>query len=720
MRSARFIASLSAVTLAIFGIVSPVRAEVCGGAVALRVNDSGLRFVAEQAKPFVPTSVALPAIRKTVVDWPLTADDAVVDIAALEAAITLHELTLSSTTEGAVRLYGRVDVTTKGPVAVEYPYAGFGHADCTANVQLHNLSLDVGIKLETVNGKISATVNQAKVDLDNPKSVIALEGCTLGDILTTVVDFVRGHFMGVIQSQVEKIAKEQIPAIVAEKLGDALELTRELAGFSFTGRLDALSTDQNGLAVSLGVGVELTAPPAACAAASPAPEPSCVGPQPVLPASGPAMFGAAVTETLLNRGLFRVWQSGLLCLDSDALGISMLSDGLAKLGPMLGQPPSTKLGFGLRLAKAPRLRMSKNAGLELVVEGLAVELRLTPAGAATQKVALTASLSIAVTPWIDPTSNSVALDLHHVGLESLAFQGAKASPLALDPARLSRFLAEVIVPLLRSRLSQTQLSPSLINVKGAVVGLSSFSVADGYLAVQLDAFMPKATGDSTAPDTLLRQGPGALVAPQVLSVQVEGRDNRTPTALLRYQYRVNGGSWTAPTYGGRLEVVAEAGVSSIEIAAVDEDGNIDSTPLNLPLMVDDAAPSLTITSRPGSLVTDTSATVSFSAVDDRTSWPAMTTTAQLLRVPDGGGLPTVVSHVTVPAGQRSVSFNALQSGVYKIRVIVADEAGNVTSEDIGFAVELASGCSSLPGTPGSLPFVGLTLLLLAAIRSRFY
>lgn len=710
---------LAAVALVIVGLTRPVRAEVCGGAVALRVNDSGLRFVAEQAKPFVPETVALPAIRKTVVDWPLTADDAVVDIAALNASITLHELTLSSTTEGAVRLYGRADVTTKGAVAVEYPYAGFGHADCSANVQLRNLSLDVGIKLATVNGKVVATVTQAKIDLDNPNSVIALEGCTLGDILTTVLDFVRGHFMGVIQSQVEKIAKEQIPAIVAEKLGEALELTRELAGFSFTGRLDALSTDQNGLSVSLGVGVELTAPPAACAAASPAPEPSCAGPQPVLPTSGPAMFGVGVSEALLNRGLFRVWQSGLLCLDSDTLGVAMLTDGLAKLAPMLGQPPTTQLGFGLRLVKAPRLRMSKGFGLELVIEGLGLELRLTPAGAPTKKVALSASLSVSVTPWIDPTTNSIALDLHHVSLNALALEGAQGDAFSLDPARLSRFLAEAIVPLLRTRLANTQLSPSLINVKGTVVGLSSFTVADGYLAVQLDAFSPKAVGDTTPPDTLLRQGPGALVAPQVLSLLVEGRDNRTPGALLRYQYRVNGGSWTAPSYGGRLEVVAEAGVSSIEIAAVDEDGNVDPTPLNLPLMVDEAPPSLTITSRPDSLVTDARATVSFSAVDDRTDWVAMTTTAQLLRVPDGGGLPAVVSHVTVPAGQRSVSFDNLQTGVYKIRVIVADEAGNVTSEDIGFAVELASGCSSIPGTPGSLPFVGLTLLLLAAIRSRF-
>ncbi len=689
----------------LIALTRPASAEVCPNAIALRVNEPGLRFVAQQAKPLLPKRIDLPALDASVAGVSVKA-------APLTATIEISKLELSIK-NSALRLLGRADISTGGAVAV-------GSSQCTADVQLRALTIDAGLKVDTVSGQVRVTVTDLTVDLDNKTSVIALKGCTLGSILTTVLDFVRSHFMGAIQSAIEGIAKDKIPSLVADKLGATLEYSHTFKGFAFTGRLESLQTDSAGILATLGVGIENTTPTAPCASSGGA-APSCVAAvMPQLSPGGSAMLGVAVTSALLNRGLHRVHQSGMLCIDSESLTLPALQQQLVGLAPILGLPATTKLGFSVRLAKAPRLRMRPSHGVELLVDGLQVELRLQAPYGQVERAQIKADIVVAATPWIDPNKNSVALDLHHLALNGVALGGATAGALALDPERLSRFLSDVIVPLLRARLSETQLSPSLMNVSDYVVELATMQVSDGYLSAQLNAYVPRAVGDREGPDTVLRQGPAdrSVIGPQVLHLQVEGKDNITPAALMRYKLRIDGGAWSEPTYGGRFEIAIETTTARVEVAAIDEDDNVDVSPLKLDLRVDAEMPQLTITSRPDALIDGGSAEVGFVASDNRTPVGGLTVMAKLLRVPDGGGLPQVIDEQVVAAGMTRVGFEGFEGGVYKIRVIVKDEVGNVTSQDVGFVVD-EGGCSALPGA-GSMGFpIVLLMLLMVAVRGRF-
>ena len=73
---------------------SSARAQVCGNAVALRVNQGGLDFVAQQVGEVIPSQIAIPDVDKVVVDWPLTDKDARVQIHGLAANLKLHTLRL--------------------------------------------------------------------------------------------------------------------------------------------------------------------------------------------------------------------------------------------------------------------------------------------------------------------------------------------------------------------------------------------------------------------------------------------------------------------------------------------------------------------------------------------------------------------------------------------------------------------------------------------------
>jgi hypothetical protein len=721
MRAAKPTASLVLLAVAALPHLARAEAPVCDAAMALRVNQSGLDFIVDMAKPLIPSQIDVPPISQVVVDWPVTDSDAEVVITGTTASITLHKL-LAQMDNGALRIQGEADVVAGGPVIVNNPYVGLGTANCQADVQLRNLSLDLSLALGTEAGNVKATVNHAKISIDHPASVIALKGCTLGKVLTAVVDFVRKHFSGVIQSKLEQIAKEKLSALIASKLGETIQITKELQGFSFTGRLDGVATDDAGVAVSLGVGVDLSAPanPPCLAGANLTPPAACVGvPAQVSPAVD-AMFGAGLSEAVLNQGLHAVWRSGKACVDSRSLALPTVAQGMDKLASALGQPAGTQLGFTLRMLEPPRIAVTPQSGVELQARALELALSLTPPDGPAGGALIRTDLAIGGIPWIDPAGNMVSLDLRKVAFNKLEVlgQGGAPSPLKLDPARLQRFISTVAMPVLRERLASAPLTASVVGVLDYLVELKAFQAHQGYFSAHVDVHHLVANGDKGAPETQLVEGPDGEVGPQVLRLVVGGVDNRTPSALLRYRARVDDGTWSEPSYGGRVDVTVVGGAHVVQVAAVDHDGNIDPSPLVVPVRVDDVMPQLVITSRPDSMVTEDWVEVTFAGRDDRTPADKLTYTVELLRVPDGGGMPEVVRTVAVDPRVRAARLEGVPDGVYTVRVIVADGVGNVTSEDVGFVVAADVGCSLAPARSLPRPLLSGAFLLLLPLILR--
>ena len=707
----------------LLGISGAAQAQICDGALALRVNQSGLDFIVKQVQPLIPTSLTIPAIDKVVVDWPLTKDDLAVKTQPMTATIKLKDLKLKMIT-GQLRLQGKADVSTGGPVTVLNPYASFGTANCTADVKIKDLELDIGLQFSEHGGKVRVTVAKAYINLDNKNSVIALDKCTLGKVLTTVTNFLRKTFMGIIQSKVEGIAKEKIPALLASTLGDSMQITKEYQGYVITGRLDSLSTDYYGLTAKLGAGISSKSKTAAsCLAGSNylVPPKACTGLHASVSPKVDSMFGAGISEAVLNQAVYTVWRSGKLCIDSETLKLDVLTQGLDKVASLLGQPKGTKIAFSVRLLTPPSLKLTQQSGLQLFIKDFKLKLSLTPPGGPVNGAEVHADLAVSVKPWIDPGTNSIALDVKSVSIPKLEVQNKDGSPssLKLDPARLHRFIDSVALPMVRQKLSGTQLSPSVINAKVLLLEMKLFEVRAGYLAAYLNGHKLVATNDKMAPQTSLVKKPAEVVGPQVLRVHVKGTDNRTPAALLQFKARLDNGKWSEPKYGGLVDVVTHSGVHTVEIAAVDHDGNIDQTPVRLSFTVDDKVPQLMITSRPDSLVEIDTVAVTFAGRDDRTPADKLTYTAEVYRVPDGGGMPKLVQTHELGQGARAASVDQLTDGLHKLRIIVKDQVGNVTSADVGFVVETAGGCS-VSGS-GSTPLAGLVMLALflcVALRRR--
>lgn len=699
---------------------------ICERAVALRVNQRGLDFIVSQVKPLIPKSLEVPAIDQVVVDWPLTESDARVQISPMTAKLDLKELKVFMD-GGAVYLQGLATVSTGGPVKVLNPYAGLGSADCQADVNVVDLTLQVGARLDAATGKTRVELTAAKIDLDNEKSVIALKGCALGNILTSVTSFVRKHFMGTIQEKVEAIAKEKVPPLLEAKLNETIAYSGELKGYSYQVALAGLTTDESGVGALLSGGVGVASqvvptclkevPPAALVAGP------CQAQTPALYNQTDAMFGAGLSEALLQQGLHAVWRSGLLCIDSRSLTSPTVGQTLSKLAASLGQPAGTQLNFQLRLAAAPAVRFSRAAGVTVELKGIGLDISLEPPVGEPGRVAISADLAASGEPWIDPASNSIALDLKAMSVGRLQILGVKGLELGLDPARLQRFVAEVALPVVQTKLQGLQLSPAVISALNLVfVELKQIQTGDGYLAAYLDAHtLLGAAPDKQAPETQIVKAPGPVVSPQVVQALVAGSDDQTPPGLLRYKARIDGGAWSEPSFNRRVDLVTHGGVHQVEIAAIDLQGNVDPTPAKVELKVDALAPELTITARPESIIGETAITIGFAGSDDLTPAPELAYSAELYRMPSGGGAPELIQSRLFESGISSASFDRLEEGVYKARVIARDSAGNVTSKDVGFTVNLDGGCA-LAGAPAHADGVLLGLLLalfvVCARRSR--
>ncbi len=405
-------------------VSAAAQAQVCDGALAVQVQDRGLALVAQVVRPLVPTQIEIPALDKVVVDWPLTSNDARVVTSAMKADIELIDLQLHLV-DGELQVQGKANVTTGGLVDVYNPYLGMGSESCVADVKVLGLQLDVRLAVSTAPGQVKLALSKALVTLDTDNSTIALKACGLGTILTAVIDLLTTYFMDTIEAKVEEIAKEKIPALVEEKLDGTLQISTQVDAFTITGALGQVSTVADRLEATVGVGVSLANPQLpACLAGAAAPAPAaCVGAKAYLLGDSGAMFGAALSEAIVNETLEAAWRSGKLCISSAAITSPTLSQGMQDMALTLGMPRGTKLSFALRMLAPPRLSFTAAKGVTLTLNQLLVQLAISPPAGPDNVVLLSADLTVGVKPWVDAAANSVALDLTQVTFDRLELPG---------------------------------------------------------------------------------------------------------------------------------------------------------------------------------------------------------------------------------------------------------------------------------------------------------
>lgn len=180
--------------------------------------------------------------------------------------------------------------------------------------------------------------------------------------------------------------------------------------------------------------------------------------------------------------------------------------------------------------------------------------------------------------------------------------------------------------------------------------------------------MFRTLADTTPPETTITSGPGAQACSLPVSFVWVGADNFWPSSALEYQWRIDGGNWSAwSSATSRAFAQLDEGSHTFEVVARDPFGNIDPTPASRTFVVDTVSP--VIGNLLSTNVTPVSATITW------TTNEAATSQVEYRRVIDQSWLRSALNGTRVT--EHSVTITDLAPNTeYAFRAISRDACGH--------------------------------------------
>ncbi|MCB9555525.1 MAG: hypothetical protein H6707_05425 [Deltaproteobacteria bacterium] len=669
----------------------------------LRLNNGGLQFAADQIKTRLSGSYTF-SISEEGVQAPNVSADLSMSTLSIEGVGD----------ELSVRVLG--DLRATGDVQISSP-----QASCYADLDLRGIDVRARLKVSTVDGRKTISVDGISLDVDREETMPKVSGCWLG----TVIDIVRSVFKRraydyLLKRLSQKLTAE-LPVALESKLNELGQISGDVSMAHYDVELEALNTRESGVEAMVGGRLDFVARAAGIGCALPQePSPvSCGGATPTLRPEVASMFGISISEALVQDAVSAYWRAGWMCMTSAEL-LKDRPELQDKLNGMLGalglSPESDRIDFALHIHAPPRVAFG-NKGASIGVEKVTLEIFLRRNGGTAERLSVGLGFSADLALLLSPMSGSINVELQQANLSQLEISGDRIA-LELDEERLKRYIQTIVLPMLRERLDGLDFTPPVLGVKGFLFEPRLLSIGGGALAVYFNVAQPKTDGDRQAPRTVIARGLPQLIGPQLASIYVNGEDDLTPSSLLRYRYRIDGGAWSEVSYRRRIDVPAEQGQHVVEIAAVDQAGNQDDSPALVNFEVDASPPELKITQQPADLVEVDYVDVAFVGWDSRTATQRLAYQAELFSVAEGQ-VKRVAQHPYV-TGRSTIRFADLRSGVYRAVITVRDEAGNVGSQTVGFVVHRAAGCAvSVADNTAAGTMLGLfVLLVVGRLRRR--
>ena len=429
------------------------------------------------------------------------------------------------------------------------------------------------------------TVNQAASD-------VVLSDCSLGSATQNVLSLLETDLLSVVVNRLRRFASEELATTITSDYFGTIARSGQYGEMTYQVVLDGAASRGEALVVNLGT--ELTSlarvPGAAnCAVqtfnASP---PACLPPSNAIFADPISTFAsAALSSNAVNQALYTAWKNGVFCVDTRQLGRPELTAMLRNLVEDNGEffnYSGTTIDLQLGTQVPPRVAFGGNNAVSVTLTDLSVRLNVRSPNSRTDTVQLAADLDLNVRPGIDPTNNIITLEVHDVAVSrvNLLPGDQTLSTGELDPARLRRFLQDGLLPLLNERLQQTTVSPAIFAVPPYLLQVRNAQVDQQFLVLDFDLFEHLPGRDTLPPETTVTAPLPGVVTLGTIRLHVGGTDDLTPSAFLRFRWRINDGPWTIPTFGGVIDVPVldenVAGLLRVEVAAVDLDDNVDPHP----------------------------------------------------------------------------------------------------------------------------------------------
>ncbi|MFK7984709.1 MAG: hypothetical protein AB8I08_01680 [Sandaracinaceae bacterium] len=666
---------------------------------ALRVTNPGLDELATAALPRLPTTVPVGPINRELYECS-DGDLITAEVPAFDVGLNWRALALEAV-DGSLEVQVTTDVDVNAPnIVLDNVLACAGRERCDLAVMLSNLSATVALGASTTpEGRIE--FNGAMVDITIAPEDVALdsESCAVGDLAEVVFESLQDLAVNLVLPILEDTISEQIGLLLTEMFGDSVALSFELENLTLDAALSDLELTTSQGITMLGDGsLTWTGPLLRDREVPDFPEAEGTP----LPFGYEGQFQVAASDRLVNEALFEAWRGGLLkqLIEAQALSFNLGSSAITN---QIGLDGGARLDIGLDLAEplvASFGRVAPNV-TEIAIEGLTIQVDVTPDAGGTSRIDVGVDGTVAAALRIDRDLGGLVLEVDDLTIDELRIE-SENEDLRLDRARLASFITRTITPILSGALSGLPVAPSLNGFDGTFVDLRLTESVDGWQRIGADLHTPDPS-DSTAPETQWTDAP-TLVGAGTFAFVATGSDDSTPEGLLRFNAWLDGTPLNEePSSVRTFRVSAEQGEHVIEVAAIDLNGNEDASRASHTFFVDSTPPELTLVEGPAGIIQTTFATATWTMSDSeggvQASW-------ELRRIEDDGS--TVAVQVGPLSDATSHELTRLEGGeLYEFEVTAVDDAGNVTSQTLGFGVDpsLASGCAVSPrdGRPSPLP-----------------
>ena len=688
--------------------------------VAVHLGKGGLDLIGKVALQKVPPHIVIPDVQKD-----LGIGGMVASVSSASLDVAPHSLTFEPQ-DGALAIATSLDLSGSAHVVITHGYSGGSTAACDVSFSATDLSANAGISVAVSDGQPATTLGAVGVSVPDGQLHIVFSNCALANLSGGAVDATGQKLLELSQGLLGDQLRAAVPPLVDAQLATMLTKSGSFSGYGFAGALTTLTMNEYGIDAYASIGVDYEGPAAECLPPGAATTKSATltGRGALrLPQQSDSAIVVGVTTELVSNAVSAAWQAGLLCVDDSkiaALGFDPSS--MVKLVP--GLPEGLSMSVSMGIDTPPTFSTTKDGGILMHVKGAELLLALTSPNAKPSGIAVGTDFSVAVTPQVDTQSGAIYAQLGAMTMERLdVHAGASGTSYELDPERLTVLVQDVIAPLAVQKLKDMPLAPTAFGAAGVYTWLTGIDAHDDGLYVSLEGFTPPSTPDHAAPLTLLEKAPPGLVRAGLVPFQVGGGDDITPPELMRYEWQVDNGPIGQPAFGRVLAApVAQGGKHVLRVRAVDLAGNFDPEWQQSFFEVDPTPPTLQLDSQPPAAVRASSVTIDISGADDR--GPDRLTYAYRLSKREPGGQLTFVStseRIALDHGIGHVKVDKLKDGTtYEVTLMLYDEAGNVTSQKVGFGVAGIGGCAV---GDGPVPLDSLVLVLGALVcvitRRRF-
>lgn len=643
------------------GVSGHARAEDVTAALSV----DGFRFLERELTQILPSSIPIPASKEVAQEC--RTGDTEVEIRRGTIRITKTSLALSPR-EGLLRLELIAQTESDVDFKIEHPVPCLpGSLSCGMGI---NLGAHVIVELRPVleNGRARLAETVVRADVPASELRVMPRGCS--SLEAWLVNMAAGYYKdrGLTQlaERIEEAVREKVlPKIEATLAGNTVYSSKHetsVGNFELTAKPSSLTLSAEGLFASLDVEVKpLSAAPCSLPEV---PAPAQAAGAPTFDWRGEEL-AVALSGALINRTLHAVWRGGAGCLGSLGGGSSLAVLGGAQLTAL--SPPVVTLVPG----EGARLKLS------------VPQLQLT-FGSGDKSATAIAELAGTARVVLDQDTRMAMLDIESLELTEFGFTDLLAAANAPLPADRLRDILNGLLTTVRAQYDERLAFP-LEALNAPESGFSGlFLYVDHALTTERDLLLylrafAKPASDISGPQTSWASDPPAAARPESLRLVAVGKDDLVPAALLRYQWRVDGGAWlpASPQYTRVLKTTGEGapalsdGSHVFEARAIDLHDNPDAKPVRATVKIDSVAPTVTLQGTP--VISAGRLKARFSVRDNLTKGPAIEVSARVER--DGA---TVIDR-GYTAGLTTLDDEVPSAGPYQLTVIARDEAGNVSA-----------------------------------------